>query len=239
MIGQSKIQEIAKVLRKTPIEELANLNFLITGRAGLGKTFALFYLAKNLQDPRNSVLFNPEECVLELFQMYRNKEVFIVDEVHKANQVLLYPFMKDHLFLIATNLSDELKEALVSRCVEIELAPYSNTSLIKIVKTTYPGLSCESLSKIEERLRGTPRDVLQLASLLSVDENIDLNNLGFYVGGFREEDQRYLNYMETVKTSSYKRLREALGFSHSKIQYVEEFLLRKNLIEIGTRRKLL
>lgn len=241
MIGQDKLTLFVKnisVKGKIPVE----INILLTGKAGLGKSYALRYMANmlsNYSDLSDCIEHHPKFVNIELLKRFDDVPIHIIDEIHKVERFeQFYEFMTNHLLLTATNLPEDLPEAFRSRCINLVLENYSKQDLGRIVQEEY-GFDNITTDDLVRRARGTPRDILQMASLIKINPQTDLESLGYFVDGFRREDYIYLNYLKDVGNSSLGRIAAGTNLDTTLIQeYIEPFLLEHGLISITNRRKL-
>ena len=239
MIGQDKIRLFVQNLtsqERIPTE----INLLLTGKAGIGKTHAIRYLYLSLSqrtDLTDCVEHYPKLVHKELLEKFTHIPIHIIDEIHKVERFeILYDFMLTHLFIVATNIPEDLPEAFRSRCINIVLENYSKGQLGEIVMEHYD-FDVDTVKGLVERSRGTPRDILQMASLININPNTNLEDLGYYKGGFRREDILYLEYMKGVKSSSLGRIAASTNLDTTMIQeFVEPFLVELGLINITNRR---
>src|SRR3990167_3563361 len=169
IIGQDGLKPELAILMET-IKEGTNLNILIRGSSGYGKT----YLAK--------VIYN--YVGENLTCMYLGEHIYgfnskcriqVIDEAHEIKEPeRLYPYMdsSDYTFIIMTNEFDDLKEPLTNRCIQFTLLPYSDVELTTIVNKTLRRhgyiLSNEICSVIASYSRGNPRVAKVLSKRLSM-----------------------------------------------------------------------
>lgn len=66
-------------------------------------------------------------------------------------------------FIFATNILSPLPEAFVNRCKFVELQPYTQEELERIVHNVNPDLDAEALPSIVRAAKGVPRTALSLA----------------------------------------------------------------------------
>lgn len=241
MIGQKKLQKFINniaVTRTIPVD----INLLLTGKAGLGKTYSIKYIANTLSNhPEldDCIEHYPQLATIDLVERYSDVPMHIIDEVHRVEGFeQFYRFMVDHFFVVATNLPEDLPEAFRSRCINIVLENYTKSELGQIVQARY-GFSDDIITDLVKRSRGTPRDILQMASLIKINPQTDLESLGYFEGGFRQEDYLYIDYLKTVGSSSLGRISAGTNLDSTLIQeYIEPFLLEHGLISITNRRNL-
>lgn len=241
MIGQNKIRLfVNNLIQKDNIP--TEINLLLTGKAGIGKTYALKYIYLNLSKLpglSDCIEHYPEVIYTRLLNKYKNIPIHIIDEVHRVKQFeILYPFMENHLFLSATNIPEDIPEAFRSRCINLVMENYSKKELGKIVKEEY-NFSSSTIIDLVRRSRGTPRDILQMASIVNINADTDLEELGYYRGGYRREDMIYLDYMKKVGSASLARISASTNLDRTLIQTtIEPFLIERGHISITNRRYL-
>jgi len=241
MIGQEKLTLFVENISKQdeiPVE----INILLTGKAGIGKTYAIKYMANMFTkepDLSDCIEHHPKFVNIELLQRFDDVSLHIVDEVHKAeNFEQFYDFMTTHLVIAGTNLPEDLPEAFRSRCINLVMENYSKEDLGRIVEVEYE-FETNVIEDLVRRARGTPRDILQMASLMKINPETDLESLGYHLDGFRREDHLYIDYLEKVGASSLSRISAGTNLDSTLIQeFVEPFLLEQGMITITNRRKL-
>ena len=241
MIGQQKLQQFIKnisVSRDIPTE----INLLLTGKAGLGKSYSIKWIANvlsKLPDLEDCIEHHPRIASLELAERFADIPMHIIDEVHQLETFEpFYRFMESHFFVTATNIPEDLPEAFRSRCINLVLENYTKEELGEIVKEKY-GFEPTIIGDLVNRSRGTPRDILQMASIVNINPQTDLEALGYFLGGFRSEDYLYINYLKAIGSASLGRISAGTNLDSTLIQeYVEPFLLEQGIISITNRRNL-
>lgn len=241
MIGQKKLKLFIKNI--SSIERIpTEINILLTGKAGMGKTHGLEYIYRSLSKNgvrRDCVEHHPEFVNLDFLKSWEHTPIHIIDEIHMSeNFEQFYDFMENHLFLTATNLPEDLPEAFRTRCINLVLEKYSKKELGKIVYERYD-FPEKIIKDLVMRSRGSPRDILQMASIININQEADLEELGYFKDGFRSEDFIYLDYMKKVKTSSLGRIVAGTNLDKTIVEEtIEPFLLEKGIISITNRRNL-
>jgi len=241
MIGQHKLQRFISniaVAEEIPTE----INLMLTGKAGLGKSHSIKWIANALSkypDLDDCIEHHPRLATIELAERYDEVPMHIVDEVHQLERFEpFYRFMETHFFLVATNIPEDLPEAFRTRCINLVLENYTKEELGQIVREKY-GFDAVTTLNLVTRSRGTPRDILQMASVININPNSDLEALGYFEGGYRSEDYLYINYMKKVGSSSLGRIAAGTNLDSTLIQeFIEPFLLEKGIISITNRRNL-
>jgi Holliday junction resolvasome RuvABC ATP-dependent DNA helicase subunit len=241
MIGQNKLQRFIRniaVADEIPTE----INLMLTGKAGLGKTHSIKWIANTLSkkpELEDCIEHHPRVVTIELAERYADVPLHVIDEVHQLEAFEpFYRFMESHLLLVATNIPEDLPEAFRTRCINLVLENYTKEELGQIVRERY-GFDYETTLNLVDRSRGTPRDILQMSSIININPATDLESLGYFKDGFRSEDYLYIDYMKAVGSSSLGRIAAGTNLDSTLIQeYIEPFLLEKGIISITNRRHL-
>jgi len=241
MIGQQKLQTFIRNIANTrdiPTE----INLLLTGKAGIGKSYSIRWVANTLSkrpELEDCIEHHPRIATIELAEKFADVPLHVIDEVHDVESFEpFYPFMESHFFLTATNLPEDLPEAFRTRCINLVLENYTKEELGEIIAQRY-GFSPAVINSLVKRSRGTPRDIIQMASIININPQTDLEALGYFVGGFRSEDYLYIDYLKKVGSSSLGRISAGTNLDSTLIQeYVEPFLLEQGIISITNRRNL-
>ena len=241
MIGQQKLQKFINNIAITNTIP-TKINLLLTGKAGIGKSYSIKWIANTLSkqpELEDCIKHPPNFLTIQLVQKYSDICLHVIDEVHRVeNFEQFYEFMESHFFLVATNIPENLPEAFRSRCINLVLENYTKKELGQIVKEVY-AFRPEIIDTLVKRSRGTPRDILQMASIININPKTDLESLGYFNGGFRNEDYLYIDYLKTVGSSSLGRISAGTNLDSTLIQeYVEPFLLEQGIISITNRRNL-
>ena len=250
IIGQDGLKPELAILMET-IKEGTNLNILIRGSSGYGKT----YLAK--------VIYN--YVGENLTCMYLGEHIYgfnskcriqVIDEAHEIKEPeRLYPYMdsSDYTFIIMTNEFDDLKEPLTNRCIVFNLLPYSNREIATIIYKTFrnhrqilPNEFCLILATYS---RGNPRVAKLLAKRLSLLfirigkpntleelEEILLLYFNLKSGGFTEFDKMYIDFLRNNRVAGIDTISRILCMPKKTIQVeIEPFLIKQGLIRITSR----
>ncbi len=136
-----------------------------------------------------------------------------------------------------------------SRMKEMWLKPYTEEELIDIINLRVPGVPPLAATRIAKRCRGVPRHGVQLAKeVLSINkfygytpeepQEYDkiLDSLGFFIGGFTENDKLYLEFLLEHQPCSARTIASGLNLPLDTVeQEIEPFLMRNNLVRITSR----
>lgn len=241
MIGQSKLQTFINNISVTQ-EIPTEINLLLTGKAGLGKSYSIKWIGNamsKLPELEDCIEHHPRVVSIELAERFNDVPLHVIDEVHQLEAFeSFYRFMESHFFVTATNIPETLPEAFRSRCINLVLENYTKEELGQIVQEKY-GLDTATINDLISRSRGTPRDILQMASIIKINPKTDLEALGYFEGGFRSEDYLYIDYLKTIGSSSLGRISAGTNLDSTLIQeYIEPFLLEQGIISITNRRNL-
>jgi len=241
MIGQHRLQLFINNIAVTRIIP-TEINLLLTGKAGLGKSHSIKWIANTLSNHpelEDCIEHHPQLATIDLCDRFADVPMHIIDEVHRVEGFeQFYPFMLSHFFIAATNLPEDLPEAFRTRCIHLVLENYTKEELGEIVEAKY-GFEPNVIADLVSRSRGTPRDILQMASLIKINPRTDLKALGYFIGGFRGEDYLYIDYLKVIGSASLGRISAGTNLDSTLIQeYVEPFLLEQGIISITNRRNL-
>jgi Holliday junction resolvasome RuvABC ATP-dependent DNA helicase subunit len=220
-----------------------NLNFLLIAPSGWGKTRLGFFIANYLVGGK-FFYYEPKEGKVKLDL---SRRVQFIDEVHLLQTPeTLYSMMDSgqFVFILATNESGKLPEALMNRCVILMFEPYTQESLLEICQSVCPNLN--DYTKIIEAGHSNPREILGILRSLNfvikqrgcVPEIEDfLTNFLGLTGGLNTAQCRYLEALTALGgRASLKTLSAYLHLSEGIIQYhVEPGILYLGQVKITSR----
>jgi Holliday junction DNA helicase RuvB len=254
-IGQENIKKELIAIQRAMLNERENenVNILLRGPAGCGKT----YLARTFCEPfgyykytiaKKVFIVNEEEALLF-------PRVQILDEIHNMKDFeYLFQFLDSprFSFIMCTTDFGVLPDALTSRCIQLTFSPYNEEEItaITLMYGREIGLTIneETASLISARSRGSPRVAKNLTMRIKfiIDQGYytmslhgvksAFNDIGVFHGGYTELDIRYLKTLQVSKNSSLSSLSRRLGIDEETIKNViEPFLLDKNHIKISSK----
>lgn len=229
-------------------ENRRGVNFLLKGPSGFGKTTMALSMAHYLCGN------NFEYYLGDGKEFDFTKWVIFIDEIHimKAPEVL-YPVMdsRNHVFILASNQTGNLPEALTNRCYEYIFDDYSLEELMLIAKESFRyNTTDENLIAIVEAANRNPRVIKSLCDRLGilfsreVDRNPRIANYDeiiqevFHIeGGLDTLCRRYLEVLHDIGgTASLSRMKTILHVDEATIiNQVEPILLKKGRIEITSK----
>lgn len=237
-----RAQESAKKLAKTGIK--SGYPLLIVGRSGSGKsTLAKILAGKNLtvelshpEVPRH-ILTGP------LGMIYNHPNRFVIaDEIHVSDELLAWPLFLDKFSgttLFTTTHPHLLPEALITRCVRVELESYTTEDLMQII-ADHVDLSRRERYILARVSRGIPREGIKNARLYSatelpiekfLTEVLRMKKFGDDI--FYPEEYKYLTYLKSVGRASKSTIQAATRIVD--IDRVEENLLATRSIKVSSR----
>ena len=236
------------------VEEGNNHNFLFRAPSGYGKTFLarrILYFLYLKTDTRSHISFTGDK-----YKYYPDRRFQLIDEVHLLKDTeRIYPAMDSgrHTFMLMTNEYSELLEPLVNRCVVLDFTGYSREELAKVAfyhlrKHNFV-LSDNELLAIVDNSRMMPREIINLCNRLLVlfrqrgkpntveeMEDILFNYAGIKQGGFTALDLAYLELLRKQGRASLNTIARVLQIpKQAVLNEVEPFLMRKELVRIGSR----
>jgi len=217
VIGQTVWKKTIKILMLS-MSEGDNLNVLITGPSGYGKTYlSTIMLNWGIRIKRNGRI---EKFVCNgKSLLYPEAQGCLVDEAHLLkNPEHLYGELDSGIrtFIFCTNEYGDLPEPVVNRCIQIQLNPYQKRDLSKIANLYFAKreikVSASILNEIGNRARGTPRIAKKIAELLLKGHNreydlkiVKANELTkifemyrIHPEGFRDYDYTYLEALKNA-----------------------------------------
>lgn len=248
-IGQKKIIKELFILQEQ-ITNGKNYNLAFFAPAGYGKTVLAFWLIHKWG--LNNTDLNIPERKGEI-ELNLDKRFIFVDEVHLVEnpEIMYYPMESGkHTFIIATNNSQLLPDALVSRCIPFYFSPYSDTEIFQIVKqylnmfhlpeVYYSTISsrvktprqikllCQRVEAVF-RVDGIPSDSEKLDEILTTLLDVDAE-------GLTSQDYMYLDFLSRVGRASISSISGATRLSRDLIlSEIEPRLLYLGKIKITSR----
>lgn len=245
-IGSPKLDKLASMAIYN-IANGDNMNILIVGKSGYGKTTLALHIAKNAE-------LSWELCYG--FNPRIRANIVIVDEIHsyKGDFEVFYRLMdkRERTFIFTTTELGDLPEPFTNRCFIINIPEYKFSQLMKIAEFYNTIFTKSILKEIILRSRGVPRIIKSLIEHLDlyfrhnrIPVNIEnaregLNLLGFYEDGFTDYDYQYIKLLKDNGALSLSSIHKMLGLPKDTIEnYVEPFLLKKNIIKITTKGRIL
>lgn len=219
-------------------------NALLRGQFGGGKTT----IAKWYAEAAAGEVFYYEICQGQRLYPPEDNEPVILDEIHRLRGIegwYEYP----GVLIGCTTEGAPVSEPMRSRMVEMWLRPYTEDELVRIVKMRVPKTPDLAATRIAMRCRGVPRHAVNLAKeVVSIIKFYDylpqsaseydrvLDSLGFFVGGFTDNDRAYLEFLTTNQPASARTIAAGLNLPLDTVQEeIEPFLLRRGLINITSR----
>lgn len=230
-----------------------NLNIILRSPSGWGKTKLATVIALQLEDCVDNIeyVLPYDDGTIELDD---RKRVIVIDEVHTLKQPeVLYPLMdsKQHVFILCSNESGELKEPLVNRCIDLSFEDYTLSEIGAIILQDLNNLginiSGDCLKLLAENSNFNPRMARQLAERVSIiyknREIVDVNALRQVLenvlqlqDGLGPVHRRYLTYLEKVRRASLDSIAFATRIDKKTIlREVEPVLIQKDLIFINSK----
>lgn len=251
-INQHRIMsEVGPLIRG--ISSGNNVNLLLQGSAGCGKTTLARKIAKDsvpdwsFQIPtRGKINYRP----------LRDFPINIIDEIHELRSFEpLYSYLDtgEQTYIFCTTEYGQTPDPFLTRCIRLTFDPYSEDDLIEIIRRYSMGRNFtfkdrESYRLIAVAARGSPRLAKQRFDRVKMmlqyyDYNktpefvrVILARIGIFDFGYTQEDLRYLKHLEEVQLSSLTNLSRILRIDKNTLQKeVEPYLIEKGCIEITTK----
>jgi Holliday junction resolvasome RuvABC ATP-dependent DNA helicase subunit len=252
--GQERIYNELNIISRSLVENPnQGSNLLFRAPSGYGKTILSFIFCNSFDRGRYEYLLpdNNGNITIDV-----NKRTHILDEIHTCrNQEYLYPFMDtgNMVFVLTTNETGTLNEALQNRCINLIFEEYTDEELKRIVGNIlspyitngdlYVPLIDYSrcpriLVKLCQRLvfffknYAIPTTVEEVRRMLDVTVNIRDN--------MNEEQRRYVNFLTRVNNASIDAISSSIGIDKATIKRdIEPALLYKNRIRITSRGRII
>lgn len=247
IIGQSKVRDELDILAQAYLRG-ENLNILLAGPSGYGKTTLALHWANRVSRPNDYWYTMPDStgCI----SAPDNKRLLLFDEIHTyLHPELLYPLLDGgaRTFVLMTNQAGDLKEPLVNRCIRLELMPYTHEEIAQICSYIVD-LPRDWLLYLAEISSGNPRVAKQLATRLAFYFRVHtypaseelfhaiVEDYLSYHDGMSPMQSRYMEYLSRVKRSSLSGIVNGTRMSQEDIlRDVEPALLYRGLIQITSR----
>jgi len=253
IIGLSNIRYELDNLKEIP-------HILFVGARGTGKTTLAMYLAqtkhKNIHFLTGNTL--KKQDMLATFVTLEKDDIILIDEIHRLRpevEELLYQPLElfklpiqdksgNHLLLDLEKFSligtttkpSKLSKPLLSRFqLTLHIPHYNIRELARIVRTKYNISQREALLVASNTI--TPREALNLAfRVVQLGGNIQ-KNLEFigYKFGLSKTERYYLKIVHKVGKISKRSLASALQIDEDELDYIEDKLIHKGLVEITNR----
>lgn len=252
-IGQEHIiQELSEYV--PTILAGQNLNLLLRGRSGYGKTTLAFSFSNTIKRYSNAeyeyLLPNKDGLV----QLNREVRVHIIDECHLIPEPeFLYPDMDSgkFFFIFCSNESGVLKEPLVNRCISFNFVEYTKEELCTIINEFFVKngirLPQEHLEIIYRNCNGVPRiakSISQRLLMIIKNRGIPTNEelIRIITSVFQLEDgldyrhKIYIDFLRRAQTASLDLISYATHLDKATIlREIEPVLIYKDLITITSR----
>lgn len=268
---QYKGQEPLKRILNGYIKGCKELNktfphFLVSGKAGTGKTTIAYILAKqlgvNFVECIANTISSPQQLIDKIAEV--DGGVLFIDEIHVISKKIAnfaLPLLEDFsingqnikpfsCFACTTELGSLLKryKPLVDRMkIQKVLDPYTIEDLTVLTKQyqqkNFPNVVMDSsiYEKIALNCRNTPRIAIRLLeSFIYMNTTLEnvLNDYDIVFNGITKQDISILKILnEQEKGVSLKSLCAYLGTSEENYLYqIEGYLIEQGYITIGSRR---
>jgi len=243
IIGQDKIINRMRIWIATE-----PMNVLLRGQFGGGKTTIAKWYAQSVAKS----VFYYEVCQSQRLYPPEDNEPVILDEIHRLRGHTAW-YEYSGVLIGCTTEGAPVPSPMKSRMNEMWLQPYSEEDLIKIIDVRVSKVPPLAAERIAKRCREVPRYAVSLArevnSIIKYygyqpqeaeDYDKILDSLGFFAGGFTENDKNYLEFLLKNQPASARTIAGGLNLPEDTIyQEIEPFLLRKGLIKITNRGRIL
>jgi len=260
IVGQNTWKRTIKILMLS-MSEGENLNILITGPSGYGKTYlSTIMLNWGIRIKRGEKI-EKFTCDGKSF-LFPEASGCLVDEAHllRSPEHLYGHLDKEaRTFIFCTNEYGDLPEPLVNRCFQIQLNPYRTEDLAKISDIQFKKrdiiVPLFLTSEVGKRARGTPRVAKKISELMLKGHNreYDLKKVKaeeldkifeiyrIHPDGFRDYDYTYLNSLKEAGGRAGISTLVALSRLQKEfvLREVEPFLINSGYIQITTRGRIL
>lgn len=253
-IGQHHIMNILSFmlpdLYKNPQQGAA---ILLDGPSGYGKTTLALEICNYLSDGKNF-----EYYLYDRHPFIFKKRVIFIDEVHEMKEPeILFPILdaRTHVFILATNHTGGLPEALRNRCTEFIFADYDDEDLVLMaMETATFKTSEENYLRLVNAAGRNPRILKNLVINVGkyfnfhpevnpqeIDFNTILEDVFQIFDGLDVHCQRYLEILEKVGgNASLSLLTNILHIDQETIRnQIEPVLIRKGLVNITSKGRIL
>jgi Holliday junction resolvasome RuvABC ATP-dependent DNA helicase subunit len=194
----------------------------------------------------------PKDLTNAFLTIFNTEQTHIKD-FHWEEQVFTFNFKKQ-TFLFATTESDKLFPPLKDRLTTIDFEPYESDELGKIIQSKVPDVKFtpDTLHQIAKTTRGNARNAVMRAKevmLFCEAENSPIfdensfkkfcNTLGILPHGVTCTERQLLKILAERGECTLSMLSAATGLSATSIRKDhEQYLLRKNFIQINVKRKI-
>jgi len=209
-----------------------DINIIISGPSGFGKTYLATRLAKKCGIRQNFFYASPPD-MRRNWMLDSYKVVLVVDEIHASkeqiNWVLFLDKYSGRVIFTTTN-PEEVIEPLRNRCMRLDILPYTDEQLLCI-----GGDFCTPF--IVSISRGVPRTVVQMTKIFkgkSDEEIISLLGLVEDSGDLLYPTEfQYLKVLQNLGGTASKTTLESM--LKMNVTEVERGLLFLNRIRISSK----
>jgi len=236
-------------------------HILFVGGRGTGKTTLAQYIAKSKH--KNLVFLTGNNLkkheLLNVLINLQEGDVILIDEIHRLNpaveEVVYSPMDRQVLpikningswqeyklpkftLIGTTTKPSSISKPLMSRFqIQFQIPHYSLRELARIVQMNFNNIHRKEALRIAQNIV-SPREAINLARrLVSLGDNIN-KNLEFigYKYGLSKAERFYLKLVKEVGKISLDNLASALQLDKDEVKYIEEKLIRKGFIQVGSR----
>lgn len=254
--GQASVKRELVAITSSIKNNFRPLNILLRASPGQGKTFIATELLRELFF-RDYSVHDPGDVKYNYSTMRRVAHFF--DECHLISDFeSLYKIMDSGkcFCVFASNISGNMPFAFVSRCIVLDLAPYTEDDIVDMLMDYSVELEF-AITKATARIfagvcRLNPRVakgyLLRTSFLINHGDHpltisgikSALKDISVYDGGFTDIDIRYIQFLKTVGNSaSLRTISSGIGVDQDTlINFVEPFLISKGILKITNRRTL-